>query len=432
MQNNQKAPFVAQVGWSAEKNTDRAAGQALSPLSRHRGELGLVLAYASPRHDLGRVHREVRKALGEVPILGCTTSGEMNPEGLTQGGLVLIGLDRSQMRVGVGHGEEVFRDPARAGREAVQRAREALERAGGSARSQRLCLFHTAGFTLDQPGVEEDMAAAITEALGSGWLVAGASAADDNQFLGSSQLCGDRVLSRAVVLALVETDLRLSHGMAHGFAATDRRVLVTAASGSIVRELDGIRPLDRYAELIGVTPGKLTAGLSMVRTGNRLPKGLLSFSQKLGLTPQKITDNFAFFKYSIENPFGLPSADGSSTIAKVPRMITPEGYLEFHTRIPEGTALMLMRLDPRATLDASSRAIGQVEAELGGHAQVLLVFECLGRAMYLHRELDGLARAVREKTRTPMAGFFSAAEQGSLDRGPCLAHNYTASVIGLG
>ena len=63
---------------------------------------------------------------------------------------------------------------------------------------------------------------------------------------------------------------------------------------------------------------------------------------------------------------------------------------------------------------------------------VVLVFECLGRYMYLLKQIDRLFPKVREATSAEIVGFFSAAEQGEMQGLTCQAHNYSTAVLGLG
>lgn len=418
------------VGYSDDKNTKRAIDQTLERLGRPR-DLGLVLVYASTRHDPRRVVAAVRGAVGDVPLVGCSTTGEMCPAGLLQGGIVVAGLRSEALHAAVGHGSDVYRDPGGAARRAISMARARLDPSAVAASKNKLCLLHTAGFTLDQVGVEEDVLAAVREELGEEWLVVGGSAGDDLRFLKNFQFSGDAVFDDAVVMALIATDLDVAHCMAHGFVPTDRSFEVTDATANLVKTIDGRLARDLYAELLGVAPQKLTVGLNLLRMSDKVPKFLMSFSQKVGLTPQKIVDNVPFFTYAIENPFGVQTAS-RGFVVKVPKTVTPEGYLEFQTRIARGEKLHLMRLDREMTATASARAITRAKEELKSEPRLTLVFECSGRYMYLFREIDALARRIRESTTADIAGFFSSAEQGSMEKTTCQTHNYTTSILAFG
>jgi hypothetical protein len=427
MSTTNESSLEVEVGWSGEADTRKAVAAATRSFREHRGAYGLVLVYSSIKHAPKKVLDEVRHAVGDVPIVGCTTTGGICRGGLVREGIVLAGLRAGALSAGVGYGRDVYRSPARAARTAVSMARRSL---GVADRKTRLCIIHTAGFTMDKRGVEEDVVAAVADELGTGWTIVGGSAGDDARFLQSFQMAGAEAFDDAVAVALVSTDADVAHGMAHGFVPTDATVKATEVEGNLVKRLDGKLAAEAYAAMLSVPVSRLTTGLQIVRIGNKVPRGLMSFSQKLGLTPQRITDSIPFFSLSIEHPFGVQTP-GGEVVVKVPKTITPEGFLEFHTTIPEGEALRVMRLDRDLTLSASDRAIAGVKQALGREPALLLVFECCGRYMYLLREIDALLAKTLAGTTGAVAGFFSSAEQGTMGGLACQTHNYSTSVLGI-
>lgn len=425
------AGLEVKMGWSAHKNTQKALDQALAPLAAGKDSMDLVLLYCSIKHDSQKVVAEVNRRLGSVPIMGCTTTGEMCPGGLLQGGMVLAGLSSDALTAAVGHGQGVYTDPAGAAQRALSMAQRELEPRSPVTARNRICLVHTAGFTLDKPGVEEDVLEALKAQLGEDWLIMGGSAGDDIRFIGNHQFAGRQVFDDAVVLSLITTDLEVAHAMEHGYVPTEQHFVATETAGNLVKSIDGRRALDFYADLLRVPPSRLTTGLNLLRMTDKVPKFLMSFSQKVGLTPQKITDNIPFFTYSVENPFGVKTDSGAYAV-KVPKVITPEGFIEFQVRIPQGTPLQLMKLDRERTLDASARAIARVTESLGADPQLTLVYECGGRYMYLYREIDALMSRISASTSSPLVGFFTSAEQGVMEGMACQTHNYSTSILALG
>lgn len=422
--------LTVHLGWSALKKSRDAAREALSRVPA--GEAyRLVLVYGSARHDHAEILAEVRRNAPDAPVLGCSTTGEMCPEGVLRDGLVVAGLASDHLEAGVGHGAGVFSEPRAAARRAVDQAREALAAAGGPERAHRVCILHTAGFTLSQPGVEEDVLAAIKEQLGDGWIIAGGSAGDGARFLRSFQLAGDQVLQGSVVVGLIHTDLRVTSGLGHGFVPQDRSFAVTEVDGTLVRRIEGRPALDFYADLLGVKPKKLTAGLGLIRASEKVPRFLMSVGQGAGLTPKMITEKIPFFRHAMEHPFGVESPGGLLTV-KVPKAITREGFLEFQTRLDGVERLRLMRLDPERTMTASARAVEALRDDQGVDPVLALIFECNGRYMFLLDRIDQLFERLRDATTAKIVGFFSNAEQGALPGLGCQAHNYSVSALGLG
>lgn len=424
--------ITVQVGRSTQKKSREAVREALSPLADATEPYRLVFVYCSIKHKHDQILAEVRRQVGDVPVLGCTTTGELSSDGLLTDGLVIAGLASDCTEAAVGHADRVFDRPDAAAREAVDRAQRALEDLGGPARNHYVCILHTAGFTLDHAGVEEDVVAAVRDELGDEWIVVGGSASDGARFLGSREFTGDRVHEQSVTLGLLATDLEVHHDMAHGFTPTNRSFPVTEAKDNLVKRIDGRLAVDFYADLIGVRPKQLTKGLGLLRMTDKVPKFLTAMTQKVGLTPQVITDRIPFYAYAVDHPFGVKSDSGASVL-KVPKTISPEGWLEFQTRMDEVAELHLMQTDPEDMLSASADAVAAVGRAAGDHPpRLVLVYECLGRYMYLLKQIDRVFPKVRAATDAEIVGFFSAAEQGIMEGVECQSHNYTTSVLGLG
>lgn len=431
MAKDEGARLQVKVGHSSARSTEDAVREALGGLDGIDGKLDLVFIYGSIKHRQQPIVDAVRRKLGDVPTIGCTTTGELSSTGFMSDGLVIAGLASDLLEVGVGHGSNVFGRPAAAAAEAVKKARAQLDAAGGPDRRNHVCIMHTAGFTLENAGVEEEVLASIQESLGDDWLIMGGSASDGARFLGSKELCGNRVLEGSVVVALLATDLDVGNAMGHGYLPTKRTFPVTEAKGNVVKRIDGKLALDFYAKLLGVKPKKITKGLNLIRMTDKVPKFLTAMSQKMGLTPKTITEKIPFFKYATENPFAVRSESGSFVV-KVPKVITPEGWIEFQTRMDKASELTLMKLDTDATVTASSRAVAAASEGLENPARLILVYECLGRFMYLLDDLDLLYKKVRGATDAEIVGFFSAAEQGTMEGMGCQSHNYSTSILAIG
>jgi hypothetical protein len=428
MNKEKDSKLTVKTGWSGEKNTRKAVRAALEDLKEYRDRFSLVFAYASMRHDLGAVVSDIRETLGQVPLIGCSTTGEICRGGLLSGGMAVAGILSDRLTAAVGYGRSVYRDPVRAGREAASMARQKLGERFETGARNKICLIHAAGFTMDKRGMEEDVLPGIREVLPDDWQIVGGSSGDDCKFLRNWQFADDQVFDDAVALALISTDHRAAHRMEHGFVPTDRTCKVTDVQDNVVRKIDGKLALDFYADLLDLPPSKLTKGLNLVRMTDKLPRSLVSFSQKFGLTPQRIMDNIPFYTLVVDHPFGMRTESGAF-VAKVPKIISSEGYLEFHTRIAPGQELTLMKVDRERTLTASARAMAETAQELGTEPSLILVYECVGRYLYMIRDIDALYGKIKTSTGAQILGFFSSAEQGVMQGLACQTHNYSTSVL---
>ena len=58
-------------------------------------ELELVLLFISPQGDIAHISSQAQKLFAPVPVIGCTTAGEISEEGYGKGGIVAVGFPKS-------------------------------------------------------------------------------------------------------------------------------------------------------------------------------------------------------------------------------------------------------------------------------------------------------------------------------------------------
>jgi hypothetical protein len=54
--------------------------------------LAMILVFASPSYDPHQFSGELAKTFGNVPIFGCTTAGELTPDGWGDNSVVALGF----------------------------------------------------------------------------------------------------------------------------------------------------------------------------------------------------------------------------------------------------------------------------------------------------------------------------------------------------
>ena len=68
-------------------------------------EAAVALLFASPDYDADKVAAAASEALAPVPVLGCTSAGEIGADGFSSGGMVGLTLRSPRLRVGAGLAE---------------------------------------------------------------------------------------------------------------------------------------------------------------------------------------------------------------------------------------------------------------------------------------------------------------------------------------
>jgi hypothetical protein len=233
------------------------------------GPFAAVILFVSPDADLQRLEGGLA-AFGDVPVLGCTTAGEIAATGYVEGQIVALGLPSAHFAVEVLPVPDLsaFDGPEVIGR--MIRARAAL------ALQQPDWPSEFAFLMVDGTSVREDaLAAALGPGLGPVPLFGG-SAGDGLRFGQAKVLQGGRFSAHSAVLLVVRTACRVRVFSLDHLVPTGRRMVVTGADPSrrIVRQINGDPAAREYARLLGKDPEQLTtftfaAHPLVVRVGGR-------------------------------------------------------------------------------------------------------------------------------------------------------------------
>ncbi|WP_418904520.1 FIST N-terminal domain-containing protein [Cereibacter sphaeroides] len=328
------------------------------------GPFALVILFVTPEADVVALARAAEAAFPGLPVIGCTTAGEISPDGYTEGEIVAVALPAGWFRVS----PILVRDLGQLDREALIgrliRERAALARDCPDWRHEFAFLM------VDGLSIREDeLASALAAGLGPVPLFGG-SAADGVRFRETFVLNGAEVLHDAAVLALVRTDCRVQVFNLDHFLPTDRRMVVTEADPGrrIVRRINAEPAAQEYARLLGKDPGQL--------------------------------DSFTFAAHPVVVRIG-----GKHHVRAI-REVAPNGDLIFFSAIDEGLVLTLA--EPQ-DLVAHLR---QELAELGRERtpSAILACDCVLRRMEAldKQSIGAVSRLLREHR---VVGFSTYGEQ---------------------
>jgi hypothetical protein len=233
-------------GQSCATNAREAVAEVHAALARP--DLALVVFFCSSHYDLDAVGDEMSHRFDGVPVIGCTTAGEIGPGGCRRHSLVGAGFAASEFAVAAGGLEHVqdFR-PDLAG-SLTQELMQQFEGREPTPPDGAFALLLVDGTSVR----EESITLAFQQQLGSIPLVGG-SAGDDLRFEETFVYFDGSFHRDAAALALVRTALPFEAVRIQHFVPTDRRVVVTAADAPqrVVYEMEGIPAAECYAALIG-------------------------------------------------------------------------------------------------------------------------------------------------------------------------------------
>jgi len=242
----------------------RALAEALG-----NGSLAAIILFIAPGTDLARLAAGLG-AFGGVPVIGCTTAGEISGAGYAEGQVVALGLPAAHFAVDTLLVPDLGRIAPQEVIGRLIRARMGLMRAHSGWEHEFAFLM------VDGLSVREDELTA-TLAAGLGPLpLFGGSAGDGVRFKETFVLHGGRLHSHAAVVAVVRTACRVRVFSLDHLLPTGRRMVVTGADPArrIVRSINAEPAAQEYARLLGKDPAQLTtftfaAHPLVVRIGGR-------------------------------------------------------------------------------------------------------------------------------------------------------------------
>jgi hypothetical protein len=350
----------------------------------------LLLVFAASAYDPARLLAGVAAVAGGIPMIGCSTSGEIGPRPELRDGVVVVCLGGG-FQVATAHASGLADGPRAVG-ESIARSLLPLPDT-----RHRVTVLLTDALAADQ----QELIRGTYGVLGATVPLIGGGAGDNFGMVTGRQFHGGQVLQQSVVAASIGSDAPIGLSVRHGWRRQGAAMVVTASRGRELYGLDDRPALDVYLDRCGAPAGiehdptgfggyALTRPLAIARRRD------LAVRQVLGADP-------------------------------VTRSLICAGG------IPKGAAAWLASTDIQATLDAADTVCAEAVGQLGGVAPLaLLVFDCAGRRLVL-----GDAGCVEERQLIgahagdgALAGFYTYGEIART-RGVHGYHNQTIVALAL-
>lgn len=352
------APPVAVSVADADSDIAPRLLQALAPASP-----GLVLIFASNAQRLAPLSQALAPGLPKgCRIVGCSSAGEIGPQGYCINTVTAIAFPRSSFRSDVCILRQQDQIPVSRWMSELRQFRT------GFAADMRRASFGV--LLADGTARHEDVLVATLDATVPGVPVVGGSSADGLRFGRTCQVVDGEEYPNSAIFLLIETDFAVAEVAFAHFSATLRRAVVTAADpqNRTILELNAEPAAEEYARLAGLVPSRLTPA------------------------------DFA------RHPLLLRM--GRRNHVRAIRGVTPEGGLELMCAIEAGTILRLGRVE------GLTQGFADTVAGLPRPPAMILGFDCILRRLALERA--GLMRDMSELfVRCKVAGFNTYGEQHS-------------------
>ena len=366
----------------------RAAEQALL-----HDDAKLLIVFCSVGHALPVLLRSIRDRAGNVPLVGCTTAGEIATSGNGEASVVVAALGGDGFSIQTAVATDASSDLRGAGARAASCLRLDEDR------RYRAMMLLTDGLAGDQ----QEIVRGAYGVLGAGVPFVGGCAGDDLKMSKTFQLYDDRVLSDSVLGAGITSDAPLGIGVRHGWRAVGEPMLVTESSGNRVYTLDDRPALDVYLEHLDVAEGD-------------------------GLDEERLT------RLALTHPLGVSRPAGEEQVRFIGGGDFEERSLACIAAVPQGALVRIMEGDAGSVLDATDAACFDSLAALEGRPPIgILAFDCIARRAVLgeHGITAEVGRLAASAGGAPVAGFYTYGEIART-QGMRGFHNQTLVVLSIG
>lgn len=234
---------LVSVGVSVAGAADVAVAEAVSQLGDRA--ICFVLVFVPECLDHTVVAEALNTHLPQTSVFGCTSGGQITPQGYEDNALLLVAFPREHFRC-----SSTLFHPLKpvSIEETALKAKTLMERFRKSANWHRFALTFADGLSK-----QEDILVAALEAGLGDTPIFGGSAGRGLAFDVTYVLHGGAFHENAALLLIVETDLAFESIEFDHFMPTDQQLVVTEAhpEDRVVHEINGTPAAEEYARLVG-------------------------------------------------------------------------------------------------------------------------------------------------------------------------------------
>jgi hypothetical protein len=329
--------------------------------------MALVMFFCSSQYDRDVIAEEMNRRFGDVPVVGCTTAGEIGTDGYVDKSITGLSFPSDGWVAVTGRLEKLQDFTTAQGRhfpEALLRQLE--EQVPNLSEDDSFAFLMVDGLSMR----EEPVGHSVQDVLGNIRLVGG-SAGDDLRFEQTWIFQEGAFRTDCAVLVLMNTAYEFRLFKTQHFNSSDERLVVTAADAAqrVVHEINGRPAVAEYARLIGVP------------------------QETLG------PEHFA------ASPIVI-MLDGTDYVRSIQKA-NPDGSLTFYSAIDEGLVLRVAK--GKSMLQDMEETFSGLRDDLG-EPQAVITCDCILRNLEMQR--SGLQEAASEIYRDNHAvGFSTYGEQ---------------------
>jgi hypothetical protein len=378
------------VGRSVAPDPGTAGVEASCP-TLNGDDPKLLVVFGSHSYDPVALAEGIASVAPGIPAIGCSTRGEIAPDGPAERTVVVTAIGGSGFAVSTA-AEDGLTGRQRDAGAAVARCAEEVPDL-----SYKVLVLLTDGYTRSQENILRGAYGVVGAQVP---LFGGAAAADAPEHC--YQFDGTQVLRNGVVAAVIASEAPIGIGISHGWRTVGDAMVVTRSDQARVYALDGEPALD-------------------------------TFLRRLDAPDAVYDDPVQFKRWMLTRPLGVQRRSGVA-VKNISHDPDFEGRsIGGGTEIVQGALVWATEGDAQSLLDAVDGACQDAIEALGGTEPIgLLTLSCMGCKAVLGAEGVGeeTVRIAKRAAEAPFAGFHTLGEIART-RGVEGFHNQTLVVLAL-
>lgn len=371
------------VGQSLNEDSFKAGEEAArEALEKHKGTPQALVVLGAMRFNHRQLLAGIKSVMGDIPMVGGTTAGEISTSGFSTGSVVLMAISSDCLDFVTAISNNMSKDELACSSALVNdfRKKTSLDNA------RSLLIFPNG---LGGDGVK--IISGLQSQLGKEFEIIGGYLGDDERFENTFQYYNGKVYKDSMTGLLVcgGNSFKTGIGVRSGFESIGNRFYCTEAEGNIVKKFDQERALDLYIEFLGEERSKRLPGICL-----EYPFGLID--EKVSIAGKE------YFQLRC----GLAVDHKKGTISLAASM-------------PEGVAITLTTASRGDIINGAKLAAEQAKICLKGtKPQAIMMFSCVGRKLVLGRRTGEEVTVVQEilGKDVPLIGFYTYGEIGPIDK----------------
>jgi methyl-accepting chemotaxis protein len=371
--------FVTSVSEIADSKAaaEDVVKKALAKLKGKKPNLAVL--FGSVNYRLDEVIQVIRKHLGDVPLTGCSASGEFTEESVVKKGLALALIASDNHQFFTGSANQIRENGLKSIQAATSKFPSDVE--GFPYQSAMLLIDGLAG-------KGEETVLAASSILGSNVKFAGGAAGDDLSFKETFVFNDKSAQTNSVSACLIASKKPVSIGVKHGHKPVSPAFKVTKVKDNVIYEIEGKPAIEAWRNFLKER-----------------------VKEEEGIDITKVTDRTELSKILLRYEAGLLT--GNDYKIRFPASVNPDGSLNFVCSIVEGSTIRIMDSQVDDQLKSTQEAVQEaIHHAKGAKIAGAVVFDCACRGAILK---DRYKDAVQEiKTSLGNVPFIGAETYGEI------------------